>query len=365
MYFASVTIIALLILAITCGTTQLYLEKKIKQKDIMDRRNIIVPSSIMWIIGFISGLIFAVICVMAYRDDDAEGVFVGFGIFIWLGIFLMVGWLSQIIIYDDQGFVKGWIPGFKKHYLYKDFTAMKKKTNGVIFYIGKKKIGFDYFLGSAYGFTGYAIKRNRELTGKFLPNDTTIPKWDVFKGHVESPESFIFVGILMMIFTLSLPAIFLFSAFDSVTEADTIGMEITIESYVIEKDTLVLNVIENDINYEIYGYESCENVLSYVTEAIQSQGPMQVEVLPIKEDDESIREYDIYSMQDLQGNKYVTYEMMNRAREKSGLRDALISCSFFVVWMLFSLMTIYVGRNPHKFSKRVQRWFFKDGYIKG
>ena len=365
MYFASITIIVLMIMAITCAITQLYLEKKIKKKDLMDRTNIIVPISFMWIIGFVCSLVFSVICILAYSDDAAKGVLVVFGVFIWLGISLMIGWLSQIIIYDDQGFVKGWLPGWKKRYLYKDFTAMKKKTNGVIFYIGKKKISFDYFLGNAYGFTGYAIKRNRELTGKFLPNDKRIPKWDVFKGHVESPESFIFVGLLMMIFTLSLPVIFLFQAFDTVTEADTIRMEITLESYVIHKDTLVLNAMENDINYEIYGYESCENILSYVTEAIQSQVPMQVEVLLVKEDDESVREYDIYSMKDMQGNEYVTYEIVNRAREKSGIRDALISCSFFVVWMLISLITIYVGRNPHKFSKRVQGWFFKDGYIKG
>ena len=53
-------------------------------------------------------------------------------------------------------------------------------------------------------------------------------------------------------------------------------------------------------------------------------------------------------------------ELLIKYGNKNSLEIALFTLIFFFMWLGFCIGTVIVGRNPQKFSKRIQKLFFKE-----
>lgn len=89
---------------------------------------------------------------------------------------------------------------------------------------------------------------------------------------------------------------------------------------------------------------------------------MNVTVLEEAHDD-PIR-YEIYNIVNSTGKTILSFDEVNQVSNKKSLQIALFMLIFFFVWLFCCIGSVIVARNPQKYSKRVQRMFFKDGYLK-
>ena len=80
-------------------------------------------------------------------------------------------------------------------------------------------------------------------------------------------------------------------------------------------------------------------------------------------DDENDSYGQIVSMAEKGGASFFTLDDVNRKYEEEGWKCFWLFLGLNILWFAFSLLSIYVGRNPNKFSRRFIRLFFKDGYV--
>lgn len=356
MIFAIITMFSFLCICILYVFARLSLLNNCNENS----RKIVIPANFMCSVGIVCGLIFSIPIIFCFVTREQTWVIVGFSCFLWLAIYLIYVWLGSVIVYDKEGFTIGYLPWQRKYYRYGELTSTKMTNRGRILFCDKKRIVLDHMLIEDYCFEVYAMKKYKEIWGKDLAYNKTIPKWDIFKGHVDSPEEMIFVGVLLFVITLALPIWFTYEAFDDVTENETISMEVQFTSYEIDNQTLLLKATNHVEEFELWNYEKYDSVFSNIITALEDNQQFKINVLILEEDNDEPIRYEIYNMRDMNGNNILSFDEVNRISNKNSLEIALFTLIFFFMWLGFCIGTVIVGRNPQKFSKRIQKLFFKE-----
>lgn len=60
----------------------------------------------------------------------------------------------------------------------------------------------------------------------------------------------------------------------------------------------------------------------------------------------------------------MSFDETNRLRTQEYQPTVIFLGGLCLIWIVYMVFNIYVGRNPRKFSKRFVLFFFRDGYIK-
>lgn len=357
MYFLILTILVLIIFTILGIGTKCYLNIK------NNKLQIVTATNVFLVAGIICGWIFLTLGILSYIKENSWGLCYLFLAFVWLGLFLVYGWFGMITIYDDKGFSRGWLPLQKKYYTYDQFTAVKITMNGREFLVGKKKIAFDYRIMDCYEFIGYASLRYKHIKVKDLPIDKSIPSWDIFNGHVEEPESFVFIIVMFLVIGLAFPAWLIYDAYDYVTEDETAYIEVSLDNYYIEENHMILESDELIYDFEILRYEVYDNAIPKILNAIDNGKPLGLYVLNYREAYNENLRFEVCSVKDWQGNVIISFDEMNEEDKEFSMIYLPIAGIILGFILLFCASIVIVGRYPHKFSKRVQRWIFQDGYL--
>lgn len=305
---------------------------------------------------------FLSILVILWTFNGGVWMFIAWIPFVCLSLSLLYMWLGTIIVYDGDGFTVGWLPWQKKYIRYSEITGIKHRMYGAVLFSGKKRIDLDSMVMKVDRFVRYASVKYENIYGTEIPENNTVPKWDIFKGHVERAEDYILAGVVMSLLGIGVLTYFLFDICDDVTEEDTLYMVVNVSSYSVEKDTLVLETEGHQGDFELRSYESYGNVVSPVIEMLDNHQTIYLRVLSYEEDNGEIS-YDIYQIEDTSGRVLLSFDDTNKRRMVRELKWLFI---IFLVWAaleMFFVGAVIVGRNPQKFSKRVQGIFFKDGYL--
>ncbi|MGB7594733.1 MAG: hypothetical protein WBL80_04155 [Erysipelotrichaceae bacterium] len=77
--------------------------------------------------------------------------------------------------------------------------------------------------------------------------------------------------------------------------------------------------------------------------------------------DEGIPYYQVMSLKDQKGTVFLTLENANAQSKSDEWMIYLFVGGVFLLWTMYVAGSIYVGRNPEKFSKKTIRLFFKEG----
>ena len=181
----------------------------------------------------------------------------------------------------------------------------------------------------------------------------------LFHGHVKRPGEFLFIYIMggivaIVIFLLLAKYVFFWAE----QNEKVTSRQIVFESYFIDSGDTYL-VSSNDLLFEVSGTWQDLDSLKYVFE---KSATITVFSKPMK----SKKTGEYYSVKAL----YDGEECLLSFEEASKLHIAktwplmLFPLTFTVIWALLIAGSIIVGRNPSRYSKRIVRLLFKDGYIK-
>lgn len=184
-------------------------------------------------------------------------------------------------------------------------------------------------------------------------------KWyDVFNGHVSSPGEFILIYV--MIGAISIGAMIMLAVASTPKAAEDLTYKtLSFERYEVQDKNLRLYA-ENEPYYTIPAYGELMTNPEVFTSAVADGTTF---VVGYEYYDEADIPY--YGIESIVGTDGVVYLSMDEVHEYRW-GEATIAVAVFgfltVFWIIYVALSIYVGRNPDKFSRKTIRLFFKDGY---
>lgn len=307
--------------------------------------------------GILCAVIFTVVGVLPliFADDKIWFISVCLFGFALMGVALVIAYFNCRITFRDHDFTYKNFFGIKRTIEYRDLTGISKGNSDVKLYAGDKVI---FVAGDAVNserFLALAKKRYREShSGKMIPRAA---KKDIFNNHVDEPQSFVLVFIILAVFfPLMTIGVISFAAPES--REDFSERFITVESYETSEGDLYI--------YDSRGIEYCVDNYSKVIEdssklksKLSRGANAGLLIKPIDSDE------DRYSVSDIKvnGTSYLTFDKWHENRVQNFIFVTAILVAFNLMIFFFIGATIYVGRNPHKFSDRVLHLFFRPGTI--
>ena len=228
-------------------------------------------------------------------------------------------------------------------------------------YIGKRKVMIDEFSVGGIEFIAYVRKRYRTIhNGQALPKIHKT-KHDIFNGNVDDVFGFMFVYIMISVLIVAI-AIFLvyYIYFTPNTVANTVEQQVTFTSCTTKGDEIVLTSSDNKL-YKIRfmedGFDSTK--IKAISDGKTVVKTYSKEVTP---DDE--KNYYLIKAILLDDTYLLSFDETNRWHQEEYWPLIFFPVIFAIVWGAYVAGSIIVGRNPKKFSKKVIKLFFKDGYVK-
>ena len=144
------------------------------------------------------------------------------------------------------------------------------------------------------------------------------------------------------------------------TVANTVKQQVSFTTCNVKGNEIVLTSSDNKL-YKIRfigdGFDSDE--IKSISDGKTVVTTYSKEVTPDDEDDY----YSIKAI--LNGDAYLlSFDETNRWHQEEYWPLLFFPIVFAIVWGAYIAGSIIVGRNPKKFSKKVIKLFFKDGYVK-
>ena len=219
----------------------------------------------------------------------------------------------------------------------------------------------DEFSVGGIEFIAYVRKRYRTIhKGQALPKIHKT-KHDIFNGNVEDVFGFMFAYIMISVVIVAF-AIFLvwYIYFTPNTLDNTVEQQVTFTSCITKGDEIVLTSSDNKL-YKIRfmddGFDLTE--IKAISDGKTVVTTYSKEVTP---DDEE----NYYSIKAIlhEDTYLLSFDQTNRWHQEEYWPLIFFPVIFAIVWGAYVAGSITVGRNPKKFSKKVIKLFFKDGYVK-
>lgn len=324
-----------------------------------DNKTVILPKALLVIGGIFCAIFFTAI-IITLITNCSIGLIIILGLFSLLGLSLIIGYVNCRITYDENSFTYKNFWGVKRTFKYDEITAIEDFEMDIKLYVGKYKVKIDDSAVGKNEFLTFAKKQYRiKNDGKAIPKAKMGS--DIFKGNIEQAGSMIFsyvligsLGLAMMLFVMifSIP----------VTADDLEYKTLSFESYEVKENNLLLYTAKNTECYSIPAYyELLENPESF--KELCNSGK-SFEVGYQFDEETEIRYYDVYNIEGQDEQIYLTPESVYSYRWKDVWKLYLFFGIYELIWLSYVAMSIYVGRNIDKFSRKFVRLFFKDEYIR-
>lgn len=280
---------------------------------------------------------------------------------------LIVACVNCRITYDATGFVHKSFFGVERSYFYHQITAIREMPNETYLYMGDHRAMVDRYAVGGEVFLAYAKARYADHYGVTIPQKGREKggKLDVFNGHVKGGTGLLVLYVVLAVLFAGFFAMIVYTTyFIPVTEADTTPRRVAFISCGEYDGDLILRTNEDfadkEWHYEIQSVDSTVDV-----EAIRAlcDGETYVDVFVQEKDPNSNSPYYVIRALRHNGEDVLSFEVTEAIEQRENSLAVVLMGGFFVFWILVIVFSIKVGRNPGKYSKKVVRLFFKDGYI--
>lgn len=310
------------------------------------------------ILGTITSTIFLIPTIITAFSDEDIWVPIVFLVFSLLGATLIIAFMNCRISYDD-GFIAKTFFGIKRKVSYDQVTAIKENMHETYIYVGKRRIMVDEFSVGGREFIDLVEKKYRTLhNGQSLPKITKT-KNDIFNGHVNDVAGFYFAYGLVSVVLVGFIALFICDVFIPKNANNTIEQTVTFISCYVKEDEVILTSADENIYKIQYAAEQIN------IQEIKSICNGELKVTTYSKEVTPDDEEDFYSIKAIKYNEsyLLSFEEENKLYRQEGLPIIGLFLFILLIWVAFIVASIVVGRNPQKFSKKVVKMFFKDGYI--
>lgn len=186
-------------------------------------------------------------------------------------------------------------------------------------------------------------------------------RFDIFNGNVHNPGEFVFIYSLIGIMCI---ATLIFFAVCSAPKSydDLQYTDVQFTRYVIRDEHLLLYTDVSENYYSVPAYQETLSDPEGFLRMCDSHAVLHVGYVDYPKADTPHR--GLESIQDMKGTVYLTMEAVHAYR----WGEAPFFYAFFggltVVLFIIFAFSIYVGRHPYRFSRRIIRLFFKPGVIR-
>ena len=344
----------LIIPIIVCGVLSFLRQPKKTEKG-----KVYLPKFFV-ILGLITSPIFLIPTLITAFSNVPIGVPILFFAFSLLGASFIIAFVNCRVSYDEEGFVAKNFFGIKRKFTYDQITAIKENMHENYIYLGKRKVMIDAFSIGGVKFIAHAKKKYRTIhKGQELPKIYKT-KHDIFNGNVEDVFGFVFVDIMISVVIVAFSVLLIWFIYCNPSTVDnTIEHSISFTSCTTNGDEIVLTSLDNKL-YKIrfIGEEFDSTEIKAISDGKTVVTTYSKEITP---DDEE----NYYSIKAIlhEDTYLLSFDETNRWHQDEYWMLIFFPVIFAIAWGAFVTMSIIVGRNPKKFSKKVIKLFFKDGYI--
>lgn len=313
------------------------------------------------ILGTIASVIFLIPAFITVFSDEPLWVPIFFLFFSSLGAILIIAFVNCRISYDEEGFISKSFFGIKRKFTYEQVTAIKENMHENFIYIGKQRIMVDEFSIGGNDFIKLVKKKYRTMhNGQSLPQIYKT-KHDIFNGNVHDSGGFLFAYILVSVIAIGFLILTVYlTYFAPSTSSNTIEQSVSFVSCDIRKEEVVLTSEDNQI------YKICFIDEQFNAKEIQALCDGEKIVTTYSEEITPNDEENYYSVKALvyNDNYLLSFDETNKLYRQEYTWLVIIAVAMCLAWGAIVICSIIIGRNPKRFSKRIVRLFFKDGYVK-
>lgn len=350
-----------------------------------DGKTVHLPKLIL-IIGIVSTTVFLIpTCILFYEKDFLLGLcFLAFSLFCSS---LIIAYINQRIYYDAEGFTAKSFFGIKRRYSYTDIECVTGNLphnidiiiddenyddiDAVLEFMSEdtkltakgKKILIDQSAVGGLEFLAFAQKQYKKFNGgRPIPQNTKKSKCDaIFNGNVKNPLAHIIVDIVVTIPFILLVVIVPITNVPTAME-DLEFVEVTVQSYTADEEYIDLQIDGFDTEPYLRGYKETVADTEKLLTLLDSNGQIKIGYKTFV--DNGVTEYRVEYLEDENGTVYTTPEDFHVFYQKDFKSIMIVLVAFLLFWLGYVFFSIYVGRNPHKFSKKFVHKFFKEGTIR-
>lgn len=311
------------------------------------------------ILGTITSTIFLIPTIITAFSDEDIWVPIVFLVFSLLGATLIIAFMNCRISYDDDGFVAKTFFGIKRKVSYDQVTAIKENMHETYIYVGKRRVMVDEFSIGGKDFITFVKKKYRTLhNGKSLPKITKT-KNDIFNGHVNDVAGFYFAYSLVFVILVGFIVFLVCESCIPKNVNNTVEQTVTFISCDVKEDEVILTSADENIYKIQYAAEQIN--IQEIKSICNGESKVTTYSKEVTPDDEE----DFYSIKAIKYNEsyLLSFEEENKLYRQEVLPIIGLFLFMLLIWVAIIVASIVVGRNPQKFSKKVVKMFFKDGYI--
>ena len=278
-----------------------------------------------------------------------------------VGACFVIAYVNCRISYDKDGFVAKNFFGIKRKFTYDQVTAIKEGMHEDYLYLGRRRVMIDEFAVGGCEFIAFVRKRYRAAHGGLPLPKIERSKHDIFNGNIEDTAGFVTAYVMISAVIVALAGFLLWFIFlNPSTPDDTQALEVTFVSCTVRDDRILMTASDG----EPYRISHIDGQIDTERIAAACRGAEAITAycVRITPDDGA----DFYSVKALYDGDtcLLSFDETNRLHRQEYWPLLAFPAVFAIVWGAFVAGSIAVGRNPRKYSKRVVKLFFKDGYVK-
>ena len=315
-------------------------------------------SKALLIIGVIGATASIIPAIITLYSNEKIIVPIGFLAFALLSSTLIVAYINCRIYYDENGFTARNFFGIKRKFTYDEITGIKEDMHEDYLYMGNRKVMIDSFSVGACEFLAFVHRKYRSINKKNLPKILKT-KRDIFNGNIQDSGGFIFVYALLELFLIGFLIFILYYTYGNASMKNVGKSTVIFSECVLDDDTLKLTSSDGE-KYELSFLSDDFN-----TDKIKAicDGSTYCDVYAKKITPDNGSEY--YSIKAIfaSDTEILSFEETREMYIKENRVILLFPIGALILWTAFIVLSIIVGRNPQKFSKRFAKFFFQEGYI--
>lgn len=361
-------------------------DKELHKPQKGDGKTVHLPKLLL-IIGIISTSAFLVPSVYAFFGWKTIG---GGLAFLAISLFcstLITAYVNQRIYYDDEGFTAKSFFGVKRRYSYSDIEytlgiiphdldkaiddenfddidyVLDLMSEDIKLKIGKRKILVDQIAVGGIEFLAFAQKQYKLRNGgKPIPSRIKTTKCDaIFNGNVKNATAQ--VVIYIVVFVLWMGMLIIIPVTNVPTEMEDLTLKtVTAEGYETDDEYLYLDIDGFEDDIFLRGYTETFDDSDGFISILDRKEPIEIGYETVVDDGETYHR--IEYVRDKNGNVLTTPEDFHEFYQRDVNKIIILLAAIILLWVLYVMFTIYVGRNPHKFSPKFVHKFFKEGTIR-
>lgn len=288
------------------------------------------------------------------------GEYFFFLLFAALSSSLIIGYINCRIWYNADGFTVKYFLGYSRHFSYSEIESIQGWQRDVKLKVRGCTVRVDEVAVGKWEFLDVARKQYRIANGgKAIPK-VEKSKWDIFNGHVDNPGEFVFAYLLLLLFMPGAVLVCFLVTEPTPVEDLTFVVDGVTWTAVAEDDRTDLVLYAGDMEMEVWGYQHTLSDWKGFVDACKTGKKFAIGYRTVTNDEKEITGYSVEYIEDSTGKVWITPE---DARNHRFWEVTWMFGIMELIWIAFCGASIYIGRNPHKFSKKTIGLFFKDGYV--